>query len=124
MIKDITLYTDPTQYIAIEDDTEVIYEVRISDLLEYIFKQDGNLYKYYQDNSFNYIDLYQDLISLGYPLLDKIEEYMWSEDKDYISIPVPKGIYPIVRKYYKGVATEQEKFILSLYLGQANMPDL
>lgn len=122
MVKDITLYSEPDHYLAVEDDIECIHEVRLSHLMDYLFKQDGNLYKYYQDNRFNYIELYKDLESLGYPLIDKITEYMWTEDKEYISIPVPKRIYPLVRKYYRGEATEQEKFILSVYLDQGGLP--
>lgn len=117
-IKDITLYTTPTGYLAIEQEDKsgsTIIEIDLKHFFNYIFLKDIPLKDYYDNYLFNYITLYRDLLELGYPLKDKIQEYLDNPDDEFIRVPIPASLYPIVRRYYKGIATDEERYLLHVY---------
>ena len=115
-IKDITVYTKPKKYLAVEA-KDGIYEIPLSDLFQYIFKGNTPLQDYYYNSETlaDSIDLYHDLISLGYDIQDKIKIYI--DNNAYKCKPIPKDIYPIVLRYYKGNIGLSDLFILQSALG-------
>lgn len=124
IVIDYTEQRKPTAYLAVECDNDSIYEVPLYILFEYHFISDGNLEQYYINNHRNYIDLYKDLKTIGYDIGVAITELL----NDPIAIqyipPIPKGIYPIVLKYYKGEADDIDLEILetALQLGLIPLP--
>lgn len=124
IVIDYTEQRKPTAYLAVECDNDSIYEIPLHVLFEYHFISDGNLEQYYLNNHRNYIDLYKDLKTIGYDIGVAITELL----NDPIAIqyipPIPKGIYPIVLKYYKGEADDIDLEILetALQLGLIPLP--
>jgi hypothetical protein len=124
IVVDYTEQNKPIAYLAVECDDDNIYEVPLHVLIEYHFISDGNLEQYYIKNHDNYIDLYKDLKTIGYDIGVAITELL----NDPIAIqyipPIPKGIYPIVLKYYKGEADDIDLDILetALQLGLIPLP--
>lgn len=122
IVIDYTEHKKPTAFLAVECDNNSIYEVPLYVLFEYHFISDGNLEQYYIKNHSNYIDLYKDLLTLGYDIGVAITELL----NDPIAIqyvpPIPRGIYPIVLKYYNGQATKTDIMILEEALKLGILP--
>lgn len=115
-IKDITVYTKPKKYLAVEA-KDGIYEIPLSDLFQYIFKGNTPLQDYYYNSETlaDSIDLYHDLISLGYDIQEQIKLYI--DNNTEKCRPIPKNVYPLVLRYYKGIIDIGELFILQAALG-------
>ena len=116
-IKDITVYTKPKKYLAVESSDKNIYEVPLTEFFKYQFGLDQNLMDYYYKSETigDTLDLYYDLISLGKDLNKDLHDYINSEQ--FIGKPIPKDIYPIVLRYYNGNIGLSDLFILQSALG-------
>jgi hypothetical protein len=116
-IKDITVYQKPKKYLAVESKDKNIYEVPLKEFFKYMFGKEQTLEDYYykSETIADTLDLYYDLLDLGKELNKDIEEYI--NDKQFIGKPIPKDVYPIVLRYYKGNVDISDLFILQAALG-------
>lgn len=120
-IKDITVYEKPKPFMAIQIDNN-IHEVRLDTLFDWLCKQDTNLDLYSRNHDLRGYNLYNDLLSLGYPMKDKLVSYISSKEFKDTTKPIPRDLYPSVLRYYNGTADFKDMLILASMIGVDIIP--
>jgi len=121
-IVNYTCYTKPVNFIAVECTDNNIYEIPLNHLMEYLFSIDTNLEQYYIKTHTRYTDLYSDLEDMGVDILEKLDLFLNDYSVAQYIYPIPRSIYSIILKYYRGEADEIDKEIINLYFLTAGMP--
>lgn len=122
IILEYTLHTKPCTYLAVECSDNNVYEIPLYILFETQFISDGNLEQYYIKNHSNYIDLYKDLLTLDYDIEGAILDILNDVEIINYIYPIPRGIYPIVLRYYYGKASSTDMKILEQALELGIVP--
>lgn len=124
--KDITSYelhsflvpeyhkTEPATFLSVEVNHKSIYEIHLKDLFKKLFSKDGALYKYYTERHTSYIDLYNDLESMGYDTKTVLAWYI--NTTTTIHKPFPIEWYPSVLRYYENKASYKDLIIVDMLL--------
>jgi hypothetical protein len=121
-VLDYKYYSKPKPFLAVACDDDCVWEVSLSDFIEYLFGIDPNLEQYYIDHHRRYSDLFKDIEDIGVDIVERLTLFLNDHNIAQYLLPIPKGLYPRVLRHYRGEATNIDKLMLTEFFKMMGMP--